>query len=401
MKLEYLTDFYAQMRLLRETRVSIVNALCSSSQDIENEYRIQLEKIETQLKNIPQKEGLFQLKTTNNKLIALELDYELGELEKDRIYLDNGQKALEEHLIEINVDFVNDLKAGLSFLKGKSFDYFITDRDGTVSNYCGRYQSSIQSIYNAIYLSSFSKHIKGGSVILTSAPLHRLGLLEISVLPQKYYALAGSKGRELVDTDNNKYNYPIEKHQQQKLDKLNSVIEQLLEEPKYSSFRYIGSGLQYKFGQTTLARQDKNNSIPKAESLELKHRIIQILESLDPDGQYFKLEDTGKDLEIMLTVDSEQNEKIDFNKGHGVRFIADTLNFKFQNQSVLICGDTASDLPMLEVAKKMKAEVYTIFVTTDKNLKQKVFERCQNAIVVSSPDALVSILHHYSKNQSS
>lgn len=398
MKIEYLTDFYAQMRLLRETRVSIVTAINSSSKNIESEYLFQLDKIENQLKRIPQKKGVYQLKTHNQKLISLELDYELGELKKDRIYLKEGQMALAKHLREVNVNFEDDLKAGLNFIKGKSFSYFITDRDGTVSNYCGRYQSSIQSIYNAMYLSSFSKSIKDGSVILTSAPLNHLGLLDISVQPQEDYALAGSKGRELVDTNQNTYNYPIQNYQQQKLDELNSVIEELLKEPKYSSFRYIGSGLQYKFGQTTLARQDKNDSIPKEESLDLKYRIIQILKSLDPEDQYFKLEDTGKDLEIMLTVEENDSQKVDFNKGHGVSFIADTLKFKFKNRPVLICGDTASDLPMLDAAKKMGAEVACIFVTKDNDLKQKVYDTCHNALVVSSPDALVSTLYQYSKN---
>ncbi|TKS55418.1 Cof-type HAD-IIB family hydrolase [Mesohalobacter halotolerans] len=399
MKLEYLADFYAQMRLLRETRASIVNTLKSPSKGIDSEYLVQLDKIENQLKNIPQKKDLYQLKTHDEKLISLELYYELGDLKKDRIYLKQGQQALVKHLSEFNLNFDNDLKAGLKFLKEKTFSYFISDRDGTVSNYCGRYQSSVQSIYNAMYLSSFSKCVKDESVILTSAPLHHLGLLDISVQPQGEYALAGSKGRELVDTKNKTFNYPIEKQQQQQLDELNSAIEDLLKKPKYSSFKYIGSGLQYKFGQTTLARQDKNGSIPQHESLDLKDKINEILKSLDPEEENFKLEDTGKDLEIMLTVQEKDSQKVDFNKGHGVSFIANTLQYNFKNQPVLICGDTTSDLPMLDAAKEMEAILTCIFVTNDDDLKQKVYEKCEDALIVSSPDALVSILYQYSKNK--
>ena len=397
MEIIYLADFYMQMRMLRETRAFIVSALRSTDDLLENDFIKQLQRAEDQIQGIPKKSGCYTLKTHDDEEVHLELDYELGELKKDRIYLEKGQKALQEHLADINPNFNEELEKGLEFLGKRKFHHFITDRDGTVSNYCGRYQSSIQAIYNAIYLSDIARKIPGKSVILTSAPLYRIGLVDISVQPKEDFVLAGSKGRELQDENGQQYHYPIDKEQQEKLDKLNEAIEELLEKPEFSPFRYIGSGLQYKFGQTTLARQDKNRSIAESKSLHLKEEVQKLINRTDPKQEHFRLEDTGKDLEIMLTV-SKNDQVEDFNKGHGVKFIAQKLKLPMKEKNVLICGDTASDLPMLTAAKEMGAHVTCIFVTTDTELQKEVTRYCEDALIVSSPDVLVSLLYHYAKN---
>ena len=397
MQIIYLADFYIQMRILRETRAFIVSALRSTDDLLENDFIKQLKRAEDQLHSIPKKDGCYILKTHDNEEVHLELDYELGELKKDRIYLEKGQKALQEYLANINPNFNEELEEGLEFLGKRKFHHFITDRDGTVSNYCGRYQSSIQAIYNAIYLSDIARKIPGKSVVLTSAPLYRIGLVDISVQPKEDFVLAGSKGRELQDEKGHQYHYPIDKKQQEKLDQLNEAIEELLEKPEFSPFRYIGSGLQYKFGQTTLARQDKNRSIPESRSLDLKEKVQKLILETDPQHEHFRLEDTGKDLEIMLTI-SENDQVEDFNKGHGVKFIAQKLKLPMKGKNVLICGDTASDLPMLTAAKELGAQVSCIFVTTDSDLQKEVRQSCEDALIVSSPDVLVSLLYHYAKN---
>lgn len=46
-------------------------------------------------------------------------------------------------------------------------------------------------------------------------------------------------------------------------------VEDLLENPAYRIFTWIGSGLQKHYGHITIAQQDVNNSIPKRESAEL------------------------------------------------------------------------------------------------------------------------------------
>ena len=55
--------------------------------------------------------------------------------------------------------------------RSKPFRNLITDRDGTTNNYCDRYASSVQSAYNAAWLSNFSRHCVDNAVFITAAPL--------------------------------------------------------------------------------------------------------------------------------------------------------------------------------------------------------------------------------------
>ncbi len=399
MAIKTLDDFYSSMRELRDLRSKIVSAIVDA-ESIDVTDLKKLEHIKLQLEDIPKKNGQFKLKTSFGKSILLELDYELGELKKDNIFLKYGRDALKDHLQKENPSFNEDVEKGVNFLKKSDYKHFVTDRDGTISNYCGRYQSSVQPIYNALCLLQFQKSLPGTAIILTSAPLFNIGLADISVQPEGNYILAGSKGREML-AEGESYTFPIEPEQQLKLDDLNQAIENLLKRKKYRLFRYIGSGLQYKFGQTTLARQDKNNSISEKKSLKLKKKIEKILKELDPNADYFSLEDTGKDLEIMLNVKSDENTPEEFDKGHGLKFIYKHLNENISNEHVLVCGDTASDVPLISAAQELGAKVTTVFVTEDEELKKRVKDVCSNAFFVSSPDVLIYMLFKYSKNQNS
>ena len=395
MQLTYLADFYTQMRMLREVRRSIVSALLAN-ETTEDQYISQLKKTENQLRAIPKAGNFYKLKTYDDDHVLLELDYELGEIKKDSIYLEQGQQALENHLSTIHTDFKKQVNEGVHFLRDKQFDHFVTDRDGTIANYCGRYQSSIQAIYNAMYLSDFAKVIPGKRIILSAAPLYHIGLLAISIQPKAEYVFAGSKGREFVDINGDKFYYSIDEKQEKKLKQLNQAIEKVLEKKEFSTFRYIGSGLQYKFGQTTLAHQDKNTSIAQERSLQLRKIIDQLVKDLDPDAHFFNMVDTGKDLEITLTYKKEgQDQAEEFDKGHGLNFLIRKLKMEIYGKKILICGDTASDLPMLQAAKDLQASVTCIFVTTDNALKKQVKKICPDALIVNSPDILVTILKRF------
>lgn len=399
MPIKTLAEFYTCMQLLQQARAKIVNAI-NVSDTIDVKDLKYLEQIKINLEDIPRNGNLYELKTSQGKSIELELDYELHELRKDDIFLKHGHKALKDHMCKIHKNYEQEVNDGFEFLKKHSFKHFVTDRDGTITNYCGRYQSSIQSIYNALCLSEFKKAIDGRSIILTSAPLQDIGLADVSIQPEGEFILAGSKGRELL-LDYKKHTFPIEEHQQRKLNELNEAIDKLLEREEFSSFRYIGSGLQHKFGQTTLARQDKNNSISAKKSQELKNSIENLLQKLDPSNSYFSLEDTGKDLEIMLKINSGTNNLEEFDKGHGLKFIMKHLDEDIRNESLLICGDTASDVPLITAAQHLGAGVTSVFVTEDENLKDLVKAKCKDAFFVSSPDVLIYMLYKYSKHQNS
>ena len=180
---------------------------------------------------------------------------------------------------------------------------------------------------------------------------------------------------------------------------MNQNIVNLTQQEQYNKFTLIGSGLQFKFGQTTIARQDISGAIPAEESLHLLGKIEQIIDEIDPEGQLFRIEDTGKDIEIMLTI-SDQNKHVkDFDKGDGINFINKKLNLQFEHSNCLVCGDTHSDISM---AKKLLSDdntVFTIFVTQNQKLikELKIHFKPNKLKIVSNPDVLVSALWNVSQ----
>jgi hydroxymethylpyrimidine pyrophosphatase-like HAD family hydrolase len=385
-------EFYAEMKRLKQLRTELFTSFVNQSefpQDLIDE----INAIDTKLKNIPRSDEHFILDAGEGQGIRLELDYELNELSKDNLLFAYGLKGLIQHISKSVPDFKLEIENGLKFLDKTALDYFITDRDGTINNYCGRYLSSVQAVYNALILSQFSKLIKHKSIIITAAPLVEGGLKEVSIQPDSEFIFAGSKGREFLDENGNYHTLKIEKAKQIALNSLHEELELLLQEDKYSIFNYIGSGLQQKYGEVALARQDKNYSIPQALSIDFKNEVIARIQKVDPEGNHLVLDDTGRDLEINLSFDEEKGK--DFNKGHGIEFITKTLAFDLEDKNLLICGDTFSDVPMLDAARNLGAQVRTIFVTQNEDLKQKVRGIIKEAYFVSSPDTLVFLLYKY------
>jgi len=123
------------------------------------------------------------------KQIEVDLTYEIRELQKDIYYLEYGEDKFIDYLAKFMPEFRAHVNKGVSMLKGKHFRAFITDRDGTTNNYCGRYRSSIQPIYNSVFLSRFAKNCCTYPIIITSAPLKDFGILNVSIQPEQHLRL--------------------------------------------------------------------------------------------------------------------------------------------------------------------------------------------------------------------
>jgi hypothetical protein len=359
------------------------------------------------LKRIPFRDGRFELSVGDeghgrpgNGMIHLELDYEFDELEKDLLFLEQGEEALLARMDELHPGFQDELEDALDFCRPMSFPLgcLITDRDGTVNNYCGRYLSSIQSVYNAVFLSRFADAAVRHAVILTSAPLVDGGLVDLTVSPPGTFVLAGSKGREYLDDRGRRSALAIEADKQRQLERLNRRLSELLQDPDYEIFSLIGSGLQFKFGQTTVARQDIYGSIPESESESFAGVIRDLICDIDPEGLYFRIEDTGKDIEIILTVEGESGLK-DFDKGDGILFLDSQLGLDLDGGDNLICGDTPSDVRMVAAASEKSPDPWTIFVTRDEKLKEAVRRTSKRVHFVSEPDVLVCLLNQLGKER--
>jgi hypothetical protein len=392
-KIETLSQFYDVMLETVSIRRRIVGCILNE-ENVQEKWVTSLERTREALESLPEDNGTYAIKLKEDKYLHTELTYEIDELEKDVTYLRQSEEKFFSHLAHYRPGFFSEVESGLGFLTGTHYKNFITDRDGTVNNYCGRYRSSVQSIYNSLFLTGFARHCTSNSVMLTSAPLESFGLLDLSIDPHGAFIYGGSKGREYMDRSGKRGSYPIGSLQQQKLDDLNEALTTLLQEDEYVQYSLIGSGLQFKFGQTTVARQDIYGTIPKSESEHFCKLISGIVHDVDPEGTFFRIEDTGKDIEIILTIERDDDYQVrsDFNKGDGVRFLNSDLDLNLTEGPNLICGDTLSDVAMVEASMDMTENTWTLFVTADESLKEQVREVCANSFFVSSPDILVTML---------
>ena len=334
---------------------------------------------------------------TEHKKIEVDLSYEIEELKKDLIYLEKGEESLFQYFERLYPDFDKKLNKLIEEFPKDRFFLFATDRDGTINNYCGRYRTSIQSIYNGVFLSEFAKKKTTNSIILTSAPMKSPGILDVVVIPEGVYILSASKGREFVDKEGKRHTYPIKDEEKELLDRLFERIKELVSKEEYRKFSLIGSGLQYKFGQVTIARQDISHSIPDRESLEFLNIIRSVVKELDPEGKFFTIVDTGLDIEIILTIEGGEGRK-EFTKGDGLLFILDKLSIDIKDKVCLIAGDTSSDIALLEAVLKREAKPISVFITKDNGLIEKVNSLCKNSYIIPYVDLFVTSLYFLAKN---
>ncbi|CAE8700443.1 unnamed protein product, partial [Polarella glacialis] len=232
----------------------------------------------------------------------------------------------------------------------KPFRNLITDRDGTTNNYCDRYASSVQSAYNAAWLSNFARHCVDNAVFVTAAPLggrpSAEGLMELSVAPRGLITYTGSKGREYFSdaTQQLLESAELPKEQRELVEELHRRLLVLCQQPGNTKFLGIGSGLQRKFGEVTMARNDPAGTVPEPESRRFMGAVRQVKEELDPDGTGLDLHDTGTDMEIFPRV---LGGRASFDKGDGVLRLDGKLGLQLSEGPNIVCGDTSSDLPMV------------------------------------------------------
>lgn len=238
----------------------------------------------------------------------------------------------------------------------KPFRNLITDRDGTSNNYCDRYASSVQSAYNAAWLSQFALYAVDNAVFITAAPLggrpSAEGLMELCVAPRGLITYTGSKGREYFSdaTQQLLEAEELPKEQRELVEELHRRLLQLCQQPGNTKFLGIGSGLQRKFGEVTIARNDPAGTVPEPESRRFMAAVRRVKEELDPDGTCLDLHDTGTDMEIFPRV---MGGRASFDKGDGVMRLDQKLNLHVSEGPNIVCGDTTSDVPMVIAALRL------------------------------------------------
>ena len=388
-----LSEFYKVIDNSVKLKQKIMNRYVRNK-NIHEKLILSIEDIYKEVSSIRQdKNKKYLLRLDDGSTIKLDLAYELEELRKDIIFLRQGEDELIKHMRKKNKNFDKDFKGLIDNLSGNSFENFITDRDGTINNYCGLYLSSVQSIYNAVFLYRFVKNKVSKFIIMTSAPLE--GIKSLSLFPRGSVVYAGSKGREYFNKLNLKKGMKIAPDKKRVLKLITKEIKDLLSKVENKKFSLIGSGFQQKYGQITIARQDISNSISILESSRFLKDIEDVVRRVDPDKQNSHIEDTGKDVEIILTNDKGASDG--FSKGDGVDFLAKELSLNIETGLNLVAGDTSSDIPMAKKCLESNNSTIPVFITQDSKLKKKIKSTLGKSLYVSSPDIFVAALNEISK----
>jgi hypothetical protein len=266
-----------------------------------------------------------------------------------------------------------------------------------------------------MWIGNFARRCSENALFITAAPLGgRLGakgLLELCTLHPGTVKLAGSKGREYYDHTAEKVVEldPLPPVTETLLDRLHRDMVSLCGKPSNSVFLGIGSGLQRKFGEITIARNDPTGSVSELASRRFLEEVEQVINDIDPEGILLEKHDTGTDIEIFPRLSDGRSS---FSKGHGLLLLDSELDLRIAEGPNLICGDTPSDVPMIEEALNLMsqnstAQLAVLFVISSEQhrrtpeLAEKLRFLCRDnnahCAILPSPDVLVAALAQYSK----
>ncbi|GMT04294.1 hypothetical protein PENTCL1PPCAC_26468, partial [Pristionchus entomophagus] len=250
---------------------------------------------------------------------------------------------------------------------------FITDWDGTMKNYCAQYATNLQPVYSAIGMSEFASRHTRLSAVLTAGPLIGPGILDLTSLPVEDGPIifSGSWGREwMLGRKRVVYDDEISDEGHVALDRLSDEMGSLLEANEYSQFRLVGSGVQKKVDRLTLGVQTVFNQVDRDLSVRYQDAVRERMHRVDPNQQVLVFE-AANDLEVEVCLHSGTGTV--WNKANGVERLLEATKNDLKEGRVLIAGDTASDLPMVEYAMKQNPEgTFALFVGEVPSLEQRV-----------------------------
>jgi len=278
------------------------------------------------------------------------------------------------------------------FTDADHFNYFFTDRDGTLKSYSCSYSASVQPAYSGVIQAQFARRCAQTCAIVTTAPLMKIGILDVSTIPEGYYYYGASAGRDwFIDPANKFKDQSIPEPDLELLDRVLNAISDLLEEPKFRHFTWLGSGLQKHYGHVTVARQDAFGSVPARQVEAIDRKIREIVLDIDPNEQILSTQ--YSDTDIKIYVKSETGGI--FDKGHGLSLLVEHTKCDLRQGPILVCGDSETDVPMLKYCLEINPEgVYTVWVTRNDELRKEVKQLCDsyknhNYVFVSRPEVLL------------
>uniref|UniRef100_A0A914HC34 alpha,alpha-trehalose-phosphate synthase (UDP-forming) n=1 Tax=Globodera rostochiensis TaxID=31243 RepID=A0A914HC34_GLORO len=348
-------------------------------------------------------------RTEDEEMVRLDIKNEIEEFDRDLQFLQfihsDDVYNIEQFVSHLQVYhpvseamFRSEVAAVVDlFIDADHFNYFFTDRDGTLKSYSCSYMASIQPAYSGVIQAQFARRCAQTCAIVTTAPMIQLGILDVCTIPEGYYYIGASAGREWFVNPANKFkDQSIPEADLEKLNYVFDSISDLLEHPEFKIFVWIGSGLQKHYGHVTLAHQDVFGTVPRELKEHIDRKIRAIVEDTDPSRQLLEVKTTETDIKIFIK--SEFGHI--FDKGNGIQLLIEHLKCNLREGTILVCGDSETDIPMLRTCLEHNPKnVYTVWVAPESNvaLRQKVAELCESFgnghfVFVSSPEVLLGAM---------
>mmetsp|Transcript_111632 Transcript_111632/g.316067 ORF Transcript_111632/g.316067 Transcript_111632/m.316067 type:complete len:324 (-) Transcript_111632:313-1284(-) len=177
--------------------------------------------------------------------------------------------------------------------------------------------------------------------------------MELSVTPRNMFTYTGSKGREYFNYSTQRVRVveELSREQGELIEELHRRLAELCGEPGNTKFMGIGSGLQRKFGEVTMARNDPAGTVPEPESRRFMAAVRGVVDEFEQEGGGLDLHDTGTDIEIFPRTLS--SGRASFDKGDGVQCLDQKLQLHVSEGPNIICGDTSSDVAMIVAALRL------------------------------------------------
>ncbi|KAI6209721.1 putative trehalose-6-phosphate synthase 2 [Aphelenchoides besseyi] len=422
-------EFKDLMYKMQAVRRHIVSSLLSS-QTVKSDWIQLLKHTFNILNDDNTKDYQREMTTSSGEKFSVNIKDEIVGLEKDLKFLEELEHVQEQHIFTalehvplsevlqpyhpISTEaFQKERDQCVEFLRNfvrSAIDegrkpVMITDWDGTMKDYCSQYATNLQPIYSAVGMAKFAENFTRLTAVLTAGPLGSPngtednttesigavgpGILHLTALPiDGPVVFSGSWGREwwlrgqrVVHDDG------ISTEGIDALDRVNHEMRTLLSLGEYSQFGLVGSGVQRKVDRLTLGVQTVCKHVHPELSNRYQDEVKERMLRVDPNKEILHF-DPSTELEVEIVV---HNDGTIWNKANGVdrliRTVGDTLE---PPGRVLICGDTSSDLPMVQHAVEANpGGTMAMFVGIKPELHERVKQMVnnpKNCCFISCPD---------------
>jgi len=382
-----LTRLMAHVADLRRAAVAAVMA----GRPIPEDAPAQLAHALTELHKAVGRDHVVELIRGDDVSLRLNLAEEIRQLENDAVYLEDGREALLKRLGKHRSGLRDAVRRGLKIIAGESVNALLCDCDALFRPASQRLRTAVQPAWNAVAACRFAMARCRKPVLWSEAPLTGPGIVERATVPPHTFAYAASLGRQWQDADGNQGQAPLSPEKTALLDAINERLAALMADPAWLAFTYVGAGLQFRRGETSIARQDPADSINEDASRALLEHVHDVVDAVDPERRHFRVGDDGRDITVTPTA-ANRDLWNDFSPAEGLRNLDDALALDLGHGPHLVCCAGPQGVALLAAMAQFSADLRAILVTDRDDLAQRAAEICPRTVVVRHPDAVAAIL---------